>query len=150
MSDIKYKTGHVGLNVTNLSSSKSFYEKIFGFDTIAESPRGDKRFAFLGYGSEILLTLWQQSGGTFGARNPGLHHLSFSVPTLEDVENAEAALKYLGAKFEYEGVVPHREGAASGGIFFEDPDGIRLEIYTAGVPSETDAPHGEAPTCGFF
>jgi lactoylglutathione lyase len=150
MSDIRFTTGHVGLNVTDLTRSKAFYEKVFGFDTIAENPPGDKKFAFLGYGNEILVTLWQQSEGTFGPGSPGLHHLSFSVPTLEDVENAEAALKYLGAKFEYDGVVPHREGAASGGIFFEDPDGIRLEIFTVGVPSETEAPHGEAPSCGFF
>lgn len=150
MEDTKYATGHVGLNVTDLARSKAFYEKVFGFDTIAENPRGERRFAFLGYGKEILVTLWQQSEGLFGAANPGLHHLSFKVPTVEDVQSAEAALSYLGAKFHYEGIVPHSEGATSGGIFFEDPDGIRLEIFTVGVPSETEAPHGEAPSCGFF
>jgi hypothetical protein len=44
--------------------------------------------------------------------------------------------------------IQRREGAASGGIFFFDPDGIRLEIFT---PTGADvAPSGTAPTCGFF
>ena len=42
-----------------------------------------------------------------------------------------AARPRARARFHHDGVVPHGEGASSGGIFFEDPDGIRLEIYTA-------------------
>ncbi|MES2462541.1 MAG: VOC family protein, partial [Armatimonadota bacterium] len=37
----------------------------------------------------------------------------------------------------------------SGGLFFEDPDGTRLEIYApSGV--EGTVPTSGAPTCGFF
>jgi lactoylglutathione lyase len=39
------------------------------------------------------------------------------------------ALRSRFATFAYDGVVPHGEGTHSGGIFFEDPDGTRLEIY---------------------
>ena len=49
-----------------------------------------------------------------------------------------------------DGVVAHGEGAASGGIFFTDPDGIRLEIYAPGGAESAPAPSGAAPTCGFF
>lgn len=45
--------------------------------------------------------------------------------------------------------MPHREGAQSGGIFFEDPDGTRLEIYAKDGASGA-APVTGAPTCGFF
>ncbi|MDT7621581.1 MAG: lactoylglutathione lyase, partial [Pseudonocardiales bacterium] len=39
----------------------------------------------------------------------------------------------------------------SGGVFFTDPDGIRLEVYTpSGLAGKDAAPVGEAPTCGFF
>jgi hypothetical protein len=48
------------------------------------------------------------------------------------------------------GIVPHAEGRSSGGLFFEDPDGIRLEIFTATGVGDHVAPHGAAPTCGFF
>jgi lactoylglutathione lyase len=49
----------------------------------------------------------------------------------------------------HDGVVAHAEGSASGGVFFTDPDGIRLEIY-APTGSEGHAPHQDGPTCGFF
>ena len=50
-----------------------------------------------------------------------------------------------------ERIVPHSDGASGGGIFFTDPDGIRLEIYAGdGAHDHGAAPYGEAPTCGFF
>jgi lactoylglutathione lyase len=37
-------------------------------------------------------------------------------------------------------------------VFFEDPDGIRLEIYapSAAEAEARPAPTGSAPACGFF
>jgi len=141
--------GHVGLNVTDLDRSRRFYESALGLDTIGESLADGRRFAFLGSGGRIVLTLWQQSDGGFDAGRPGLHHLAFQVQSVEDVRRAEARLRELGARFLYDGVVAHREGASSGGVFFADPDGIRLEIYApAGVGAH--APSGDAPACGFF
>ena len=53
-------------------------------------------------------------------------------------------------KLHHGGIVPHGEGASSGGIFFEDPDGTRLEIYAPAGANTAPAPSGTAPTCGFF
>jgi lactoylglutathione lyase len=47
-------------------------------------------------------------------------------------------------------VVAHREGSASGGIFFHDPDGTRLEIYAPSGAENAPVPDAAAPTCGFF
>lgn len=142
--------GHVGLNVTNLERSVEFYRRALGFEQLGISTDGEHRYAFLGYDGTLRLTLWQQSDGAFSTKTPGLHHLSFQVDNIDEVRTVEAALKELGAAFAHDGVVAHREGAASGGIFFTDPDGIRLEVYTlSGVEAEP-APSGSAPTCGFF
>ncbi|WP_134765196.1 VOC family protein [Nocardioides sp. 1609] len=146
----KFATGHVGINVTDLDRSVPFYSRIFGFETLAEGTAKDRRWTFLGQGSDLVLTLWQQSNATFSATTAGLHHLSFQVDSLADVTAAESALKELGAEFAHEGVVAHSEGASSGGIFFNDPDGIRLEIFTASGAEDTPAPDGQTPTCGFF
>ena len=143
------ETGHIGLNVTDLERSQSFYETAFGLRTVAASTEGDRRYAFLGDGERLLLTLWQQSDGGFDTRRSGLHHLSFRVPEMADVERAEARLAELGVRFHYDGIVAHAEGARSGGIFFEDPDGIRLEIFAEGAAGHA-APAGGAPACGFF
>ncbi|GAA2206755.1 VOC family protein [Nonomuraea monospora] len=144
------QTGHVALNVTDLARSTAFYNQVFGFETLAEQPDGDRGFALLGRDGTLVVALWQQSGGDFATDRPGLHHLSFQVPAVEEVRRYEAVLKDLGVRFAYDGVVPHGEGASSGGVFFSDPDGIRLEIYAPTGADVAPAPVQGAPTCGFF
>src|SRR5215213_4303851 len=122
-------TGHVGINVTDLDRSQAFYQSVLGLQPIGGSRAEGRRFAFLGDGSGIVITLWEQARGPFDAGSAGLHHLSFRVDSLAAVREAEAAVRGLGARVYHEGVVAHREGAESGGIFFEDPDGTRLEIF---------------------
>ncbi|MEV0143742.1 MULTISPECIES: VOC family protein [unclassified Nonomuraea] len=150
MSTPVLQTGHVGLNVTDLARSTAFYRQVFGFEIMGEQTDGDRRFAFLGRDGTLLVTLWQQSGGVFATDRPGLHHLSFQVPDIEAVRRAEATLRELGVRLFHEGIVPHGEGASSGGVFFADPDGIRLEIYAPTGADTAPAPMKDAPTCGFF
>ncbi len=145
-----FNTGHVGLNVTDLQRSKQFYQAVFGFDVIGESLSGDKQFAFLAEESRLVLTLWQQSNGRFPTDNPGLHHLAFEVEDIGKIKVVESKLRQLGAKLYHDGIVPHREGAASGGIFFEDPDGIRLEVYTAQGADVGAAPQWRCPNLWFL
>lgn len=145
------KTGHVGLNVTDLRRSKEFYQRVLGLEVLVDGRDGDREWAFLGRDGTLLITLWRQSDGRFDTALPGLHHLSFEVQSLDEVSAVRENLTRLGARFQYDGVVPHREGGDSGGIFFTDPDGIRLEVYTpAGLAGHAAPPVGEAPTCGFF
>ncbi|HEX2315359.1 MAG TPA: VOC family protein [Thermomonospora sp.] len=144
------KTGHVGVNVTDLDRSVAFYRAALGLEVLGESREEGRRHAFLGLDGTLLVTLWEQSEGRFATTLPGLHHLAFQVPDLDAVRRAEVALRDLGATFLHDGVVAHREGAQSGGVFFEDPDGVRLEIYAPDGAGDRPAPSGSAPTCGFF
>lgn len=143
-------TGHIGLNVSDLGRSVAFYRRAFGFEQLAANTDGAQRFAFLGFDGGPVLTLWEQSNGEFSAATPGLHHLSFQVDSVQQVREVEAILKELSTVFVHDGVVAHREGASSGGIFFTDPDGIRLEVFAASGVDEHAAPSGDAPACGFF
>lgn len=146
-----FAPGHVGLNVTDLERSRDFYEEVFGFERLQESLQADRRYVFLGDGGKPVLTLWQQSDGRFPTDRPGLHHLAFEVEDVAAVHAAEGRVRAAGAPLLHDGVVPHGEGAGSGGIFFEDPDGVRLEIYApTGAGGERPAPDATAPTCGFF
>ena len=132
------RTGHIALTVSDLSRSVRFYTEVFGLQEVAS---GDG-YAFLGDGERTVVTLWT-------AGDEALHHLAFEAGDIADAAAAEARVLEHGGRMHHDGVVPHREGASSGGIFFTDPDGIRLEIYApAGATGE--APHGDAPTCGFF
>ncbi|MGE0218052.1 VOC family protein [Mycolicibacterium sp.] len=142
--------GHVGLNVTDIARSTAFYRDVVGFDVLTESIEGDRRFVFLGVDGALALTLWQQSAGEFGTDRPGLHHLALLVDDIDAVRAAEARVRAAGITPLHDGVVPHREGGSSGGIFFTDPDGIRVEIYSPAGADVAAAPYGDAPTCGFF
>lgn len=142
--------GHAGLNVVDLERSKSFYSQVLGLEVLGESPDGDRRFVFLGSGGNLLLTLWQQSDGRFSKGQPGLHHLSFQVADIEAVRRAEATLHELGVTFHYDGIVKHNHSSESAGVFFEDPDGIRLEIYAPTGAGSAPAPTQSDPACGFF
>ncbi|MGH7206918.1 MAG: VOC family protein [Nitrospiraceae bacterium] len=146
----KLKTGHVGLNVSNLARSKQFYQDVFGFQVMGESQEEGRRFVFLSQGQQLILTLWQQSAGSFEKQRPGLHHLSFQVDSIEQVLETERKLRAMNIAFLHDGIVPHGEGAQSGGVFFEDPDGIRLEIYSPTGAGGYAAPTPGAPSCGFF
>jgi lactoylglutathione lyase len=117
---------------------------------VIESAEEARRFAFLSKEDKLVLTLWQQGEGRFEKRHPGLHHLSFQVGSIEEVKKAEQKLKALNVPLIYDGIVPHAEGAQSGGVYFEDPDGIRLEIYAPTGASHQAAPTPGAPSCGFF
>lgn len=144
------ETGHIGLNVSDIQRSKKFYQEVFGFQILKESLQAGREWAFLSNGDKLPITLWQQSKGCFEKARPGLHHLSFQVPDMDMVKEFEKKLMALNVTFQYDGVVPHSEGAQSGGIFFEDPDGIRLEIYAPGGAEGRQAPTPGAPSCGFF
>ncbi|MFE1417010.1 VOC family protein [Streptomyces sp. NPDC085524] len=144
------RTGHVGLNVTDLERSLGFYRDALGFQVLGEGKEEGRRFAFLGQDGELVLTLWQQAEGAYVPAAAGLHHLAFSAGAIEEVREYEERLRGLGVEFAYEGVVAHREGSASGGIFFHDPDGTRLEISVPTGAEGAPAPAESAPTCGFF
>lgn len=144
------QTGHVGLNVSDIGRSIDFYRAVFGFQCVLQSMAPDEEWAFLARGDDIVLTLWKQSSGAFPTDRPGLHHLSFQVDSIESVREYEKLARSAGATILHDGVVPHGEGLDSGGVYFTDPDGIRLEIYSPFGAAGRAAPHADGPTCGFF
>lgn len=149
MSPVLARTGHVGINVTDLGRSVDFYGAALGLDVMGRSDTDGRRYAFLGAGDALVLTLWEQATAGFSAEAAGLHHLSFQADDIAQVQATEQRLKALGAAFTHDGIVPHAEGAASGGIFFTDPDGTRLEVF-APDGAQGHAPTEDGPTCGFF
>ncbi|MBT2408173.1 MULTISPECIES: VOC family protein [unclassified Streptomyces] len=141
-------TGSAGLNVTNLERSVDFYRRSLGFDVIRQSTGPVNRYALMGSDGVVLLTLWEQSSGAFPVNRPGLHHLSFEAATLDDLRAAEKRLRTAGVALRDDDG-SSEDAASAGQLFFADPDGIRLEIYT----DDPAVPHGPTPAlprCGYF
>lgn len=142
--------GHIGLSVTDLGRSLEFYQRILGLEVFQLSEEAGRRYAFLGAGGRLFLTLWQQSTAGFDPSRAGAHHIAFQVPEVESVRAVESKLRARGLTPRYDGVVPHGEGANSAALFFTDPDGIRLEVYSPSGAAGLAVPVTGAPSCGFF
>ena len=132
-----------------LDRSIAFYDAVLGLTLQEQGGSQAHRWAFLGPGDEPVLTLWQQACGP-STSTAGLHHLSFEVATIADVDAITPLVVRHGGAIEYGGVVPHGDGEESGGLFFTDPDGIRLEVYANSGADRVAAPVPGEPTCGFF
>jgi glyoxylase I family protein len=128
---------HLRLTVTNLERSRQFYTGLLGFEVAVESPLpGDpaaaETFKILFGGivmarGNLLMGLrpMAPSGDRFDPDRVGLDHLSFSVASHDDLEQAIRLFDERG--------VPHGEitSLPSFGIDvlpFEDPDGVQLEL----------------------
>lgn len=128
---------HLRLTVTDLARSREFYTGLLGFQVAAESPPPDspeaaETFKILFGGivmvrGNLLMGLrpMAREGDRFDPDRVGLDHLSFSVSSRGELEEAVRLLDEHG--------VPHGEitSLASFGIDvlpFFDPDGVQLEL----------------------
>jgi lactoylglutathione lyase len=123
--------GHIGLNVSDLDISEAFYQEVLGFRVADEFLQSPFRHASMARDGKTVLTLWEQSCAGFGKPRPGLHHLSFEADSVEQVTRTKGLLENLGASWK-EGPLLYGERSGSVAIHFEDPDGVRIEVYSAG------------------
>jgi len=134
---------HLRLTVTDVGRSREFYTSLLGFQVAVESPPpGDpaeaETFKIL-FGGVVMvrgnlimgLRPMAPEADRFDPDRVGLDHLSFSVPSRTDLEQAARLLDERG--------VPHGEitrlpGFAIDVLPFEDPDGIQLELTAPATP----------------
>lgn len=130
---------HVRLTVTDITRSRAFYDAVFGFEVAVEAPPADADAALeeqLGF--VFGGVIYQFGGGLLGLRpvapegdrydedRVGLDHLSFTVPSRADLDDAVTVLDGLGVA--HGGVKDVGAGAL---LEFRDPDGVALELYAS-------------------
>ena len=118
---------HIAVTVSDLEVSTIFYERVLGMPP-ASSLEGtdlDRRLFALPGGTNLGLTHHSTPvTGAFTPFEPGLDHLGFAVPTVQDLQDWANHLTGLG--IEHPGLVEAPYGTA---LSFKDPDGTALEFF---------------------
>ena len=120
---------HIGIRVTNLEQSRSFYEQ-FGFEFIA-GPMGPEPVAIMEHpsGVNINFILNADSGVSSNVlmdipeRHPGYTHMALDV---SDLDAVKATIDSLGIKIT-EGPITLPDGGVM--LFIRDPDWNVIEFH---------------------
>lgn len=123
---------HAVLYVRSVSRAVAFYRDVLGLEVLVEDPHG--RAAFLrARGSsnhhELGLISVGPNAPAAPKGSPGLYHLAWRVPTIEDLAAAKELLVEHGS---LQGQSDH---GVSKSIYGVDPDGNEFEIMWA-VPAD--------------
>ena len=113
---------HLILSTTNLKKSVKFYSAFLG------KPKQSEWDAHWQVGeTKFFLTYpYKKSPRKFDKHNIGLNHIAFGLKTLRKLKRLEA--KLVKAKIKNSGIIIDQYSDKEF-IWFDDPDGIRLEFY---------------------
>jgi catechol-2,3-dioxygenase len=117
---------HVALTVSDLSTSRPWYEKLFDAKPVLDEDTGTFHHVVWLIGS-TLLGIHQfpdPAAGEFNERRVGLDHVAFQCANRGELEEWEKRLNELGLK--HGGIVDAPHGS---GLSFRDPDNIALEFF---------------------
>jgi catechol 2,3-dioxygenase-like lactoylglutathione lyase family enzyme len=133
---------HVGLVVSDLERSRSFYADALGLEEVPRPPNFTFDGAWFRFGgTEIHLLAEAHTTGGAGQRDVGegatrglTHHLAFEVDDLDGAcaRLADASVPLTG------GPMPRGDGVTQ--VFFLDPDGYVLELFQWTHEDQSDAP----------
>lgn len=122
---------HIGLTVSDLEASASFFVEILDWNEVRRVPEYPAIFVTDGH---IMLTLWQaQVDSPVGFDknvNIGLHHLALLVESEAVLNHIYQRVKENGAKIEFSPELL-RDGPAKHMMCY-DPNGIRIEFIYMG------------------
>jgi catechol 2,3-dioxygenase len=127
--------GTVRLTVSDLTTSRSFYEVVLGMRT-AEREDGTVVLGPHGNGHPLLELRADSAAEPVDLRRTGLYHFAILVRTRRDL--AAALLRILRAGWPLQGASDHLVSEA---LYLSDPDGNGIEIYR-------DRPRPEWPRAG--
>jgi catechol 2,3-dioxygenase len=123
--------GHVVLKVRSLERSVPFYRDVLGLKKVGQLDDSMAFFAVVDNHHDIALLETKDAAPAAPEDAPGLHHVAFKVGTT--MEELQEAKDWLVSQ----GVEAHRtrDHVATKSIYFDDPDGNRIEVFIESDPS---------------
>ena len=127
------RIAHVVIKVRDLECSKRFYQEVLGLDLMGEIDR--PRVAFLSANRndhhEIGLLEVGSEAPEADAGAVGLVHIAFRLANEDELRAAYQELKERGVPVRF--TVDH---GVTKSVYFSDPDGNELEVYSDNSPGE--------------
>jgi catechol 2,3-dioxygenase-like lactoylglutathione lyase family enzyme len=128
---------HVDLAIRDIERSLAFYFTVLGplgleEDIRVPSYRGTEEVVYLRFGEQNL-GLRPADGGEHRYYDVGIEHLAFEVDSRAEVDDAYRRCLQLGARIHYP---PEEDSDLEDyyAFFAFDPDGIRVEVFSAKLP----------------
>lgn len=120
---------HIYLTVASLERSEPFYDRVMellGFRKGDKAIGGEPHVHYFNRSLQVTIRP-ARSDARHDPYAPGLHHLCLQLPSPADVDAAAAALRDLGISASEPRLYPEYNPDYYA-TFFQDPDGIRLEL----------------------
>jgi catechol 2,3-dioxygenase-like lactoylglutathione lyase family enzyme len=121
---------HIELYVCDLQRSTEFWGWLLeelGYTLYQEWPQGKSWILGATY-IDIVQAPEANNGPKYHRRNVGLNHIAFHVESERQVDEFTEKLRARGVKLLYQDRHPFAGGPNYYAVFFEDPDGIKLEL----------------------
>ena len=139
---------HIYVAVSDIERSERFYDKVMRMLDFRKGTRaiaGERHLHYFNRVTQYTIRAARSKGQAHDPYGIGLHHLCFRVETTREVDLAAEALGDLGiaatAPRYYPEYAPDYYAT-----FFEDPDGIRLEIVAMRRLRQLVKTHGDELT----
>lgn len=127
------RIAHIVIKVRDLARSRKFYTEILGMQVMKDVPQ--LRACFLSFNGrdhhEVALFEIGPQAEAPTANQTGLLHFAFRLRSEEDLRAAYQEFKEKGVPVSF--TVNH---GVSKSIYFRDPDGNELEVYSDNPPEE--------------
>ncbi len=126
------RIGHIYLYASDLDKSYEFYKKLLEYLGYTQTVKKDWGFAFVNNGTSLWFekTPEDGSGQGYSRRRTGLNHIAFRVNSKEEVDKFHDEFvksNKLVTLYETPKAFPEYDEDYYA-VFFEDPDGIKLEV----------------------
>lgn len=138
---------HIYISVSDLARSEPFYDRVLrdalGFRKNAFSLAGDPHIQYFNrlFGFVLRPARVRRAHEPY---SPGLHHFCLRVDSIEDVHAVARDLQAAGIQASDARLYPEYADDYCA-TFFEDPDGVRLEVTNWRLERRQRAAHWDDP-----
>jgi catechol 2,3-dioxygenase-like lactoylglutathione lyase family enzyme len=122
---------HLEFYVTDLERSAEFWGWLlarFGYEPFQE---WDDGISFRTPGVYLVFVVVPPEGHGLDRRSAGLNHVAFGMGSPAQVDALREELAARGVRLLYDERYPHAGGDDHYAVFFEDPEGLKVEVVAS-------------------